>query len=148
MGCFMTNFDAVLQTNNEEILKDCISDYFLLLSRIAVPISMAIEVYLLETFFTIDGQHSRLVVRILRSICVFLFVCVACGVYYDSCFHYRISELFIITTVISSWALWMHIVDCTLRRCSSRNKTMVLSILNRSKSTTDPFYGEKYSDMM
>ena len=112
MGCFMTNFDAVLQTNNEEILKDCISDYFLLLSRIAVPISMAIEVYLLETFFTIDGQHSHLVVRILRAICACLFVCVACGVYYDSCFHRIVSVLFSFTTMIFSLALWDHIIIC------------------------------------
>ena len=133
---------SVLQTTDEEISKACISDYFLLFSRFVVPILMSVKAYLLHILFTIDGQHSRLVACILRIIGTFLLVCVACGVHDDSCFHHIVSLLFSITTIISTFALWSHIIGCITHRSFSRNIDAIVDLqsIEVDNGSTEPIH--------
>ena len=133
---------SVLETTNAEILKKCISDSFLLFSRLLLPVLVAVKAYLLHIFFTIDGQHSRLVVCILRIIGTFLLVCVACGVHDDSCFHHIVSLLFSITTIISTFALWSHIIGCITHRSFSRNIDAIVDLqsIEVDNGSTEPIH--------
>ncbi|CAF1248250.1 unnamed protein product [Adineta ricciae] len=78
---------SVLQSTDPEIFKHCVPHVFLLLSRIAVPVSMVMIAFVLQLAFKIDGKHSRLVVRTLWTIYALAFVIITYRVHYDSCFH-------------------------------------------------------------
>ncbi|CAF1248324.1 unnamed protein product [Adineta ricciae] len=85
----------VLQSADAGILKQCIPYPLLLLSRIAVPVFMAMIAFILQLGFRIDGKHSRLVVRTLWTIYALVFVIITYRVHYDSCFH-RHTVIFLI----------------------------------------------------
>ena len=87
---------SVLKSTDPEISKHCVPDILLILSRIAVPVFMVMIAFILQLAFTIDGKHSRLLVRTLWTVYAFAFVIITYGVHHHSCFHSHTFEFLII----------------------------------------------------
>ncbi|CAF1594847.1 unnamed protein product [Adineta ricciae] len=107
---------SVLQSTDPKILKHCVPDSLLMLSRISVPVSMIMIVFILQFAFTIDGKHSRLIVRTLWAIYAFVLVIITYGVHYNSCFY----TYTFVYMIIPSGALSSTIMVWTLERRDRR----------------------------
>ena len=82
-----------VQSTKNISLKDCITDRFLLGSRICPLLSFILQIILIQEVFTITGKYSRFLVKSLWISAVFIFIFIANGIYRSSCFHREISFL-------------------------------------------------------
>ena len=95
LGLFCgTPYDECLcsvQSTKNISLDGCVTDHFLLGSRICPLLSFILQIWLIRELFTITGKHSRFLVKSLWICAVFTFTVIANGIYRSSCFHRGIS---------------------------------------------------------
>jgi hypothetical protein len=80
-----------VQSKKNEFVKYCLTDNFLVGSRISILVSFVIQICLIRELFALSGKYARFFICVLWITSVFLFVIIANGIYRDSCFHRYIS---------------------------------------------------------
>jgi hypothetical protein len=83
------NCRCSVQLAKNVFLKDCLTDDFLLRSRIFPLVSFILQVCLIRDLFTFSGKYTHFVIYILWTTAVFIFVIISNGIYGSSCFHRR-----------------------------------------------------------
>ena len=80
-----------VQATKNISLEDCVTDRFLLGSRICPLLSVILQISIIREVFTITGKYSRFLVETLWIDAVFIFIFIANGIYRSSCLHRAIS---------------------------------------------------------
>ena len=82
-----------VQSTQNLSLKYCLTDNFLLGSRLFPLVSFILQICLIRDLFTFSGKYSRFVVYGLWSTAVYIFVIIANGIYRSSCFHRQMNKV-------------------------------------------------------
>jgi hypothetical protein len=80
-----------VQSTKNIHLEYCLTDNFLMISRLHPLVSFVFQIFLIRDLFTFSGKHIRFVVYVLWAISLFIFFIIADGIYRNSCFHRYIS---------------------------------------------------------
>ena len=76
-----------VQSTKNISLEDCVTDRFLLGSRICPLVSIILQFCLIRDVFSITGKYSRFLVKTLWIGAVFIFIFIANGINRSSCLH-------------------------------------------------------------
>ncbi|UJR07554.1 hypothetical protein I4U23_011842 [Adineta vaga] len=111
-----------VQLMKNEYYKDCLTDYFLMSSRIFILFSFVIQICFVRDCFALSGKYSRFVVHVLSIISVFLFFIIAYVIYQDSCFHRFITMVsYGVDTLLVMGTFYEWTSDRYFHRCSCNN---------------------------
>ena len=89
-----------VQSKKGEPLKDCLTDKYLLKSRLFILVSFMIQICLLRDLFSFHGEYAGFVVNTLWITYVFIFVIITNSIYQNSCFHRNISGVLCATDML------------------------------------------------
>ncbi|CAF2079882.1 unnamed protein product [Rotaria magnacalcarata] len=89
-----------VQSERNEHFEYCLTDNFLLGSRILPLVSFVIQIWVIRDLFSFSGQYVSFLVYVLWITSVFLFGIIANGIYQNSCFHRYINGFFCCTDII------------------------------------------------
>jgi hypothetical protein len=81
-------------------LEHCLTDDFLLRSRIFIIVSFVLQCVLAEDLFSVEGKYARCVISALWTTALFTSIAVPVGIHWSSCFHRLISAIFCCTGLL------------------------------------------------
>lgn len=88
--CGISSYDdcrCSVQASKNVSLKNCLTDNYLLYSRLFPIVSFILQAFLVRDLFTLSGKYTSIVIYGLWIMAVFIFVFIANGIYHSSCFQ-------------------------------------------------------------
>lgn len=89
-----------VQSKKNEHFEYCLTDNFLMGSRILPLVSLAVQIWVIRGLLSFSGKYSRFLVYVLWITAAFLFVIIANGIYRNGCFHRYINGIFSCTDIL------------------------------------------------
>lgn len=74
----------------------CISDFMFQCSRILPLVSFVLQILIIQELFSLDGDCSRKVVHGARIACLFIFIGLTIGIYWNSCYQQYLSDFLLL----------------------------------------------------
>lgn len=89
-----------VQSKKNEHFEYCLTDNFLMGSRILPLLSFAVQVWVIRDLFSFSGKYVHFLVYILWITSAFFFVIIANGIYSNGCFHRYINAFLCCTDIL------------------------------------------------
>ncbi|CAF1242829.1 unnamed protein product [Adineta ricciae] len=102
---------SVIQTDNDQILKYCLTDNSLMYIRILVPILMAMNLCIIQLFLMLCGKYSRSSLCVLWMSYTFAVVVIKDKIRYDSCFHNSALDALTLTSILLAGSMLFFLAE-------------------------------------
>jgi len=127
-----------VQSTTNKHLKYCLTDNFLMGSRIFPLVSFVLQICLIQHLFSFNGKHVRIIVYVLWITSVFIFIIIANGIYRSSCFHRYINGIFCCINMLLFLFMFLDLLNYkNIDRCS-RNDLNTVNDQILEKINNDP----------